>query len=95
VSDRPTLTGDVTILNNVQIAATWDSTNACIWLHNGVTLCKFDPATLVVTTQATTGSSPPEPVYGPYDRLLYVPALKGLIYQPTWASSTYFLRTAL
>jgi hypothetical protein len=59
----------------------------------GATIHLVDPATNAVTTQATTGGTPPNPVNGVFGRFKYVPSLGGCVYYPLYSGNVWFLAT--
>jgi hypothetical protein len=82
--------------------AVYDPVVDKIFIADGTaTIYQFDPATLIATTVATSGATYPNMVTahpgtgacGPLGKLQYVPALGGVVIQPDWTSSTYFMRT--
>ena len=58
----------------------------------GQTVYRIDASTFVCTTLSVSGGSPPATSNGPYNKFLYVPALRGCIYVPTYSGNCYFLR---
>jgi hypothetical protein len=95
------VTGNGTgLLSSFGHGAAYDPINDCVWvLPSSGVLHKFDPAALTLNTQATSGAGPgSNSSYGngtgPYNRLRYVEALKGLVYTPSWNAPTFFIRTS-
>lgn len=60
----------------------------------GNTVYRIDAQTFRVDTLASSGSSSlPAALNGVWRRFLYVPALKGVVYVPTYSDDIWFLRT--
>jgi hypothetical protein len=59
----------------------------------GATVYQIDPSTFEVTTFATSGGgSVPSTINGPYNKFLYVPRLRGVVYVPAYNGNAWFLR---
>jgi hypothetical protein len=62
---------------------------------SGGTVYQIHPTTWEVTPFTTTGgSSIPAAVAGVFHRFLYVPALTGIVFAPSYSSNLWFLRTS-
>jgi hypothetical protein len=60
---------------------------------SGDTVYQVDPVTFAVTTFITTGGQlVPSALIGPYNKFLYVPRLKGVVYVPVYDGDVWFLR---
>ena len=60
----------------------------------GGTIYRIDAQTFAVTAMAVSGAtSIPAAQNGVWRRFLYVPALKGVVYVPTYSDNLWFLRT--
>jgi len=59
----------------------------------GGTVYQIHPATFEVAAFPTTkGEAIPETQNGPYNKFLYVPRLKGIVYVPSYSGNAWFLR---
>lgn len=59
----------------------------------GGTVYQINPSTFEVTTFPTRGgASIPSSMNGPYNKILYVPRLRGAIYVPSYSGNAWFLR---
>jgi len=59
----------------------------------GGTVYQVNAANLQVTTMPTTGgASVPSTINGPYNKFLYVPRLRGVVYVPSYSGNVWFLR---
>lgn len=60
---------------------------------SGGTVYQVNASTFAVSSLSTTGGgSIPATTNGPYNKFLYVPALRGCIYVPTYTGNCWFLR---
>lgn len=59
----------------------------------GGTVYRINASTFECTVLSTSGGgSVPATLNGPYNKFLYVPALRGVVYVPTYAGNAWFLR---
>ncbi len=59
----------------------------------GGTVYQVHPSTFEVTVFATTGgASVPSTQNGPYNKFLYAPRLRGIVYVPSYSGNVWFLR---
>jgi hypothetical protein len=59
----------------------------------GATVYRIDAGTFECSVLATTGGgSVPSTLNGPYNKFLYVPQLRGVVYVPTYDGNAWFLR---
>ncbi len=59
----------------------------------GGTVYQIHPESFVVSTFATSGGgSVPATINGPYNKFLYVPRLRGIVYVPAYDKNAWFLR---
>jgi hypothetical protein len=61
--------------------------------ESGGELIRIDPTTFAAEPFATSGPMPPNAVNGIYTRFLYLPRLKGIVYEPSGAANVWFLAT--
>lgn len=59
---------------------------------SGQTVYRINASTFECTTFSTSGGTPPATANGPYNKFLYVPALRGCVYVPEYDGNAWFLR---
>lgn len=98
VMSTPTLTGSAASINTQDGAGMQYIAGADKYLvrlgGSGGTVYQIDPVTWDVTTFTTAGgtSIPATTDSAPYNKFLYVPALGGCVYAPSYSGNVWFLR---
>lgn len=88
-----TVTTVPAVLNGDANALAYDSAADVFLLRSGSVTYRINAGTFAVDQMPTSGTAPAVAPNGPWRRFLYVPALKGVVYVPTYTDEIFFLRT--